>query len=158
MINAAEDAEKVYFLKLQCDLNVSGKSKVVYGRPFTKLTSWKDNDMLVKMIRCPVCFKKSYRQWLLVNRWGKGDMIKLIAGFCPSISICLLLKSKIIKVTGSVSNVFWILSTQSIPPFKGGTFISDAWCGGYHYCTISFNKGWTEVSAQCLWMTSAWNV
>lgn len=50
---------------------------------------------------------------------------KITAGFCHSKSSCLLLKIEIIKVIGSVNNVFWIWNSKSTPAFKGGTFTSD---------------------------------
>ena len=43
------DAEKAHFLKLRYGLDVSENSKVVYGRSSTKWTSWKSNDMLIKI-------------------------------------------------------------------------------------------------------------
>ena len=55
-------------------------------------------DLLVKVVNVQFVKKN-----LLVKR---RDMIKIAAGFCPSMSIRLLLKIQIIKVIGSVKYLF----------------------------------------------------
>ena len=89
--------------------------------------------------------KKSPEQWLSVNRWKKIGMNKLIVGLCPSISIYLELKMYIIQVIGSLNNVFLTLSIKSTPLLKEELLLEMSRCGSYHYRTISFNKGWTQV-------------
>ena len=68
---------------------MSKRSKAVYGRSSTKWTPQKDNNMLVKI---------DYISSLLKNppQMKKEGHDQFIAGFCPSVSICMLLNIQII--------------------------------------------------------------
>ena len=95
-----EDGEKMYFLKLHYRLTwklVRGvREELVYCGNSTKWTSWKGNNMLVKVDYMCSLLKKSSRQWSFISTWRKRGIIKPIACFCPSISIRFLSKIQII--------------------------------------------------------------
>ena len=55
----------------------------------------------------------------------KRGIIKIIAGFCPSVFIRLLCKVQIIEVIWSKNKVFWNVSVICTSLFEGGTFVSD---------------------------------
>ena len=100
------------------------KSKVVYGRPITKWTLWRDNDMLVK-VKIYILLRKSSGQWLRINRWKKRRMINFITGLSPSVSIHLLLKIQITKVREYENTVtawkvskYGVISSLYFPVFR----------------------------------------
>ena len=56
-------------------------NKVVHAWPSVKWTSWKGNDMLLKVDKMCSLLRKSAWKWSLVKWWKKRGMIKIINGF-----------------------------------------------------------------------------
>ena len=65
--------------------------------------------------------------------WG-GGVMKIYVNFHLAIGLFNLIAFIIFQLT--LINILTIFST----------FLTVApWCSGYHYCTTSFNKAWTQV-------------